>query len=107
TTASTSQRFIGMKQLASERKSSRSSGSSSLVAKAPGPDLVICVKNDGYEASLELRKIYRIIEDDEAQKHRLLRVVDESGDDYLYPRGNFLPVVLPTATKRAVLAAAS
>jgi hypothetical protein len=95
-----------MKQLASERKSSKSSVSSSLAGKTTAPDLVICIRNDGYEASLELRKIYRILEDDEAGKHRLLRVVDESGDDYLYPRGNFLSVDLPAATKRAVLAAA-
>jgi hypothetical protein len=95
-----------MKQLASERKSSRSSGSSSHVSKTPRPDLVVCVKNDGYEASLEVRKIYKTLEDDEASKHGLLRIVDESGDDYLYPRGNFLPVILPAATKRAVLAAA-
>jgi hypothetical protein len=68
--------------------------------------LVICIKNDGYEASLEVRKIYRTLEDDEARKHRLVRVVDESGEDYLYPRGNFMPVALPQATMRAVLAAA-
>jgi hypothetical protein len=68
--------------------------------------LVICVRNEGYEASLELRKIYCVVDDAEAESHRLLRIVDESGEDYLYPRANFLPVVLPSATKRAVLAAA-
>jgi hypothetical protein len=68
--------------------------------------LVICVRNEGYEASLELRKIYRVVDDAEAESHRLLRVIDESGEDYLYPRTNFLPVVLPLATRRAVLAAA-
>jgi hypothetical protein len=46
------------------------------------------------------------LEDGDAQAHRLIRVVDESGDDYLYPSGNFLPVILPLATRRAVLAAA-
>ena len=64
------------------------------------------MKNEGYEASLEVRKIYRTLEDDDAQKHRLLRVVDESGDDYLYPKAHFLLVILPQATRRAVLAAA-
>ena len=98
-----------MKQPESERKSSRSSASSRQTAKhvaGIGSELVICVKNAGYEASLEVRKIYRTVDDEEANKHRLLRVVDESGEDYLYPRGNFLPVILPQATRRAVLAAA-
>ncbi len=97
-----------MKQPASARKSSRSSGSSKAPtrpARSAG-QLAICVKNEGYEASLELRKIYRVLEDGDAQAHRLIRVVDESGDDYLYPSGNFLPVILPLATRRAVLAAA-
>lgn len=53
-----------------------------------------------------MRKIYRVLDDTEAESHRLLRVVDESGEDYLYPRANFLPVVLPSATRRAVMAAA-
>ena len=98
-----------MKQPASARKSSRSSASSRATAKAAArsaEQLVICVKNEGYEASLEVRKIYRALDDEDAHRHRLLRVIDESGDDYLYPRGNFLPVVLPQATRRAVLAAA-
>lgn len=98
-----------MKQPVSARKSSRSSGSSRPAPRSTSKgaqELVICVKNQGYEASLELRKIYRIVEDSEALAHRLVRVVDESGQDYLYPRGNFLPVILPLATKRAVLAAA-
>ncbi len=98
-----------MKQPASARKSSRSSASSRLQSARQGAavtELVICIKNEGYEASLELRKIYRTVEDPDAGKHRLLRVVDESGEDYLYPKGNFLPVILPLATRRAVLAAA-
>jgi hypothetical protein len=69
-------------------------------------ELVVCIKNDGYEASLEVRKIYRTLDDTDAQKHGLLRVIDKSGDDYLYPRGNFLRVILPQSTRRAVLAAA-
>jgi hypothetical protein len=98
-----------MKQPASARKSSRSSASS---RPTPGSrtrstaQLVICVSNDGYEASLEVRKIYRAFEDGDAMAHKLVRVVDESGEDYLYPSSNFLPVVLPLATRRAVLAAA-
>jgi hypothetical protein len=98
-----------MKQPASARKSSRSSGSSKQAVKpaaSAAEELVICVKNEGYEASLEVRKIYRTVADEGAKRHKLIRVVDESGEDYLYPRGNFLPIILPQTTRRAVLAAA-
>ena len=46
---------------------------------------VICINNEGYEVSLELRKLYEIVEDPTASEHDQLRVIDESGDDYLYP----------------------
>ncbi len=68
--------------------------------------LVVCLKNDGYEVSLEKRKIYVAIPDALASKHGLVRVLDESGDDYLYPIEFFASVELPTAIRRAVLAAA-
>lgn len=72
----------------------------------PSTKLVVCVKNQGYEASLELRKLYCIVPDPEAKKHKLLRVVDESGEDYLYPEHHFLPAALPPAVRQAVLAVA-
>lgn len=68
--------------------------------------LAVCLKNDGYEASLERRKIYVVLPDDEAAKHSLLRVIDESGDDYLYPRESFAALDLPPALRRTVMAAA-
>lgn len=68
--------------------------------------LVVCIENDGYPASLEKRKIYVALRDNAAGKHGLLRVIDESGDDYLYPRKFFQPIDLPQTVKRAVLAAA-
>jgi hypothetical protein len=68
--------------------------------------LVVCLHNTGYEASLEKRKLYTVLPDAEAKKHKLIRVVDESGDDYLYPESFFLSVSLPPATRQAVLAAA-
>jgi hypothetical protein len=68
--------------------------------------LVVCLKNKGYEASLEKRKIYLAIPDEPAAKHHLLRVIDESGDDYLYPSTCFAAVDLPTPIRRAVLTAA-
>jgi hypothetical protein len=60
---------------------------------------MICVNNRGYEASLEIRKIYEIISDKAAEKHRQLRVIDESGEDYLFPDDYFAPVRLPSVTK--------
>jgi len=60
---------------------------------------MICVENRGYEASLEIRKIYEILIDREAGKHRQVRVVDESGEDYLYSDKYFAPVRLPSETK--------
>jgi hypothetical protein len=66
---------------------------------------VVCLKNDGYEVSLERRKIYQVLQDPEATKHRQLRVIDESGEDYLYPQSFFAPIELPQPIRRAVLAA--
>ena len=67
---------------------------------------VVCVQNEGYPASLELRKIYEVLPDDDAAAHGLSRVIDESGEDYLYPAKFFKPVDLPqevaTAVSRAV-----
>lgn len=64
--------------------------------------LVICVQNVDYPASLEVRKIYERLPDAVAAAHGLIRVADESGDDYLYPEAYFMPVELPQAV-RAVL----
>ena len=68
--------------------------------------LVVCVDNDGYPVSLEKRKIYVALQDADAAKHGLLRIVDESGGDYLYPQTLFRPIELPPAVRKAVLAAA-
>ena len=57
---------------------------------------VICVRNEGYEASLEIRKVYDLLEDKSAEGHGLVRVVDESGEDYLYPKEFFVPFELPS-----------
>lgn len=67
---------------------------------------VVCVDNDTYVASLELRKLYEVIADELAEKRGQVRVVDESGDDYLYPQSFFAPVDLPTRTEKLVLQAA-
>ena len=54
--------------------------------------LVICVKNEGYSVSLERRKLYVALTDAQAAKHGQLRVIDESGEDYLYPKDLFVPM---------------
>jgi hypothetical protein len=74
--------------------------------KQQSKQFVVCVNNRGYSASLEKRKIYLSLRDAAAEKHGLVRVVDESGDDYLYPKAFFRGMALPQALKRAVLAAA-
>ena len=66
---------------------------------------VVCVSNKGYSAALEIRKLYRSIPDENAARLHQIRVVDESGEDYLYPAEYFVPVQLPQATERAVLRA--
>lgn len=67
--------------------------------------LVLCLRNQGYAVSLERRKIYVALPDREAEQHGHVRVVDESGEDYLYPKSLFAEVSLPQAVRRAVLAA--
>jgi hypothetical protein len=75
------------------------------MAKQPSTQLVVCIDNEGYGASLERRKIYVALRDAPAEKHRLLRIIDESGDDYLYPKKLFRSIALPQAIRKAVLAA--
>ena len=60
---------------------------------------MICVDNRNYEASLEIRKIYEVLPDRTAERHHQIRVIDESGEDYLYPEKYFAPVRLPSITK--------
>ena len=76
------------------------------MARSTTKQLVVCVSNDGYAASLEKRKIYVRMSDEAAEKLGLLRIIDESGEDYLYPKALFRSIALPDAVKRAVLAAA-
>jgi hypothetical protein len=77
-----------------------------MMPKSQSKRLVVCVKNEGYPASLEKRKIYVALHDPLSAKHDLLRIVDESGDDYLYPKTFFRSIALPQSIKKAVLAAA-
>ncbi len=68
---------------------------------------VICVSNRGYAASLEWRKTYQVLPDKLGSRHNQIRVIDESGEDYLYPEEYFVPVRLPQVVERAVRRAAA
>jgi len=61
---------------------------------------VVCTSNEGYEASLEPRKLYELIEDKKAQSLGMLRVIDESGEDYLFPEGLFARIELPETLEK-------
>ena len=67
---------------------------------------VLCICNGGYGASIELREVYQAMPDSGAARHHVLRVIDESGEDYLYPRDFFLPIELPKGIEKALLAVA-
>jgi hypothetical protein len=58
---------------------------------------VLCIRNDGYPASLEIKKVYPVLVDADGEARGLLRVVDESGDDYLYPADYFVAIEVPAA----------
>ncbi len=66
-------------------------------------NFLLCVDNDGYEASLEKQKLYERIPDKEAERYNQVRIIDESGEDYLYPFRFFAPVRLPMQTKNKIL----
>ena len=65
----------------------------------------ICVMSEGYE-DLEVWKVYRVLPDAEASEVGCLRIIDESGEDYLYPAGRFVPVEFPEEVRARLLAAA-
>ena len=72
----------------------------------PNPEFVVCLRNDDYPVSLEQHKIYQILPDDDAAQDGALRIIDESGEDYLYPREWFVPIALPKQVEISFLQAA-
>jgi hypothetical protein len=72
-------------------------------AKKPESEFVVCLKNEGYAASLELHKIYRVLPDPQADKDGDMRIIDESGEDYLYPRDWFVLIEVPEAVEASLL----
>ena len=67
---------------------------------------VVCINNKDYPASLELHKIYRVLPDEDAASDGDLRVIDESGEDYLYPADRFVAITVPAAVQKSLLKAA-
>lgn len=63
---------------------------------------VICASNEGYPASLEVGKVYRVLPDADADQHEEVRVVDEEGEDYVYPRSFFEPINVPPRVQHAI-----
>ena len=99
------QKSIGMKRTASAGKSSSSNGSvkTDSPSHVRGSSYVLCVCNDGYPASLERRKLYRRIRDRRSEQHGLIRIIDESGEDYLYPTRYFAPLLVPQRVRRLLI----
>jgi len=64
----------------------------------------LCIDNKKYPSSLEFGKIYRVIDHEKAVKHNMLRVIDEAGEDYLYPEAFFVPIKLPQIALDAFIA---
>lgn len=62
----------------------------------------VCLRNAGFEAALEPRKLYEVLDDADAEANGLIRVVDESGEDYVYPAGMFQRLKLPAEVQRAL-----
>ncbi len=65
----------------------------------------VCLNNEGYKASLEVGKIYRVVDDKEASANRLIRVVDESGEDYAFSTNRFYPIEVPKLVEEVLLSA--
>ena len=71
-------------------------------SKKPLPEFVVCINNVDYPASLELHKIYRVLVDKDAAREGDIRIIDESGDDYLYPSSYFVPIQVPQTVEESL-----
>jgi hypothetical protein len=91
-----------MKRMASGRKNSSRSGTGTRA-----PRFAVCVRNRGYVASLEANKIYVVLPDEDAERHGQLRVIDESGEDYLFSADRFVAIEVPAAVRASLLKKAS
>ena len=71
------------------------------------PQFGLCLNNEGYLASLEVGKVYRVFPDDDAAAHGYIRIIDENGEDYAYTASHFHLIQLPIAVEKALLVASS
>jgi hypothetical protein len=97
--------YTGMKRMGSARRSSKPGVTSTRPRRGTPQRFVVCVRNTGYRASLEQDKIYVAIPDAEAAQHGQLRVVDESGGDYLFSADRFVAIAVPAAVRASLLKA--
>lgn len=90
-----------MKRMASARKKSNASGTSTEAHRTARTKhrFAVCIRNKGYEASLERNKIYAVLPDDAAERDGDLRVIDESGGDYLFAADRFVGIDVPAAIR--------
>ena len=97
-------KFTGTKHMALDQKSSRESATWNKIMKTTksASRFAVCVNNSEYPASLELHKIYRVLPDKDAQADNDMRIIDESGEDYLFPADYFIPIDLPQTIVRAL-----
>jgi hypothetical protein len=74
-------------------------------SKHNSSEFVVCINNSDYPASLELHKIYRVISDKEVEDEGDIRIIDESGEDYIYPSSYFVPIQVPQTVEKSLLRA--
>lgn len=89
--------------LANKSSSARSTSTRSRKAVSAGRRFVVCLHNDGHEASLERNKIYAVVPDKAAEREGDLRVIDESGEDYLFSADRFVAIEVPAAVRASLL----
>jgi hypothetical protein len=98
--------YIGMRPTGWESGKSNGSGTWINTMKHPEkmrPLFAVCINNTEYPASLERHKIYQVLPDEEAARDGDIRVIDESGEDYLYPASSFVVIEVPQEVERAIL----
>src|SRR5262249_13841880 len=98
-----SRKSTGLKRTVSARKSSNASGTWTRRKGAAAPRVAVCGRNGGNEASLERNKIYAVLPDQDAERDADLRVVDESGEDYLFSADRFVAIDVPAAVRTSLL----
>ena len=90
------------KKFNKENQAARPRQRARVATKRHADAFAVCINNEGYKASLELGKLYRVIVDKDAQSHGLVRVIDESGEDYAYSSDRFHSMKVPSVIERAL-----